>query len=283
MYGVHPLAQAAPGIPQINPMLGIQPTAIPTIGPLVSPVSPLAHPLTQAMLNIPPLTPTFGVQPTPVPVAGALAAPLLTHPLAQAMQSIQPMISTFGIQPTPIPGFVPLGGMLGLQEPFQAAMMGAMPSAFPGLIPSAAAFQAPWLQAALAQTLGMQHMHLPGLAHHTIAAAPVAFILSQLSLKEAASRMPDDAMKERIIANINESTNRYIDDLAGVTLHPLLKAAGPGAVPWVYPIVSELALTAHHFPEGTVRNEILNVASQVLQKSMAPVTGEGGVEGARRR
>jgi hypothetical protein len=283
IYGTHPLAQAMVGAPQITPTFGIQPTMISPIGSLMAPLTPVAHPLAQTMLNVHPLASMAGVQPQM-----SMAAPFLTHPLAQVMQGIQPLTSMFGIQPTQVPGFGLPGGQIGLQEPLLAALMGTMPAPIPGTIPAAIPAPAPWLHAALAQHLGMQYPHLlgmqqlPGLTHQAAIAAPVAFLLSQISLKEAASKMSDDAMKERLIANINETTNRYIDDIAGVTLHPWFKA-GPGAAPWVYPIVSELALIAHRFPEGTIRNEVLHLAGQVLQKSMAPMAGEVGGEGGRRR
>lgn len=293
-FGVQPTFYPTFGVPPTPyPLFGVPPTPYPTFGVPPTPYPPFGyqpfspmygvHPMAQALFGMPQIAPTFGAQPTAIPAIGPLMSPIspLMHPLAQAMLNLQPLTSTFGIQPTQIPGVGPLGGLIGLQEPLLAAMMGSVPSPIPGLIPSAAPIPTPWLHAALAPGLGAQHLHIPGLAHQATVAAPVSFLLSQLSLREAASKMTDDAMKERFIASINESTNRFIDDLAGVTLHPWFKA-GPGAVPWVYPVVTELALTAHHFPEGSVRNEILRIASQILQKSLAPTISEGG-EGGRRR
>ena len=239
MYGVHQNPYSLFGAPQIAPMLGIPPTGLPTLGPLASPVSPLAHPLAQAMLNLQPLTSTFGVQPTTIPPIGPLAA------------------------------------LTGMQEPLLAAMLGSAPYSIPGALPSVLPFPTPGLHPAFASLLGMQHLQAPGMLHqHMALSAPISFILAQISLKEAASRLSDNTIKERIISGVNEAIHRYVEDLAGVTLHPWLKTV-PGAAPWVYPLVSELVLISHRYPEASLRNEILNVAGQILQKSIAPTTGEG--------
>jgi hypothetical protein len=193
----------------------------------------------------------------------------------QLMEAVQPTIS-----PIPNPPF-------GL---YPAQMMGAIPSAaYPGfgMYP---AYMAGMGTPIAHQMLGMAPTTIPTMAGIPGSitgvpplpiplSAPASFLLAQISLKEAASRLGDEAVKGRVIASVDEATNRFVDDLAGVTLHPWFRG-GPGALPWVYPIVSELSLIAHTFPEGTLRQEVLNTASQLLQRSMTPMIGE---EHGRRR
>jgi hypothetical protein len=246
LYGTHLNPYATFGAQHIAPMLGIQPTGIPTLGSMASPVSPWINPLTQAMPHLQPLTSAFGMQPTAFPHIGALAA------------------------------------LTGMQEhPLLTALTGTLPFNIPGMVPSAIPFPTPGLHPALAAILGTQQFQMPGvMQQHAALSGPVSFLLAQISLKEAANKLGDNTIKERINTSVNEAINRYIDDLAGVTLHPWLKTV-PGAAAWVYPIVSELVLISHRYPEARLRDEILNVAGQILQKSLSPTAGEG--EGGRHR
>jgi hypothetical protein len=96
-------------------------------------------------------------------------------------------------------------------------------------------------------------------------------LLSQLGLREAVSRIGDEALKRRVTDSVNEAIDRTIEGLSGLTLHPWF---GPGAQFMIYPIAAQLALIAHRYPDGAVRNALLDIAGQTLQKSLAP-TGEG--------
>jgi len=177
----------------------------------------------------------------------------------QVMDTVSPITS-----PIANPLFGPYQGhMMGMAPHIPYPAFGINPAYMTGMFPPTAY-----------PTMGVPPVPIPGLTPPpTPLSAPVSFLLAQISLREAASRLGDEAVKERIIANVNEAINRYVDDLAGVTLHPWFRG-GPGALPWIYPIVSELALIAHTFTEGSVRQEVLNIASHILQKSITPIAGE---------
>lgn len=187
----------------------------------------------------------------------------------QIMEAVQPTISPiptspFGMYPTQMMNPMPSAAypVFGMHPAYTAGMGSPFPYQMPGI--SQTSF--PTMAVPPGTVPGMTSLPIP-------LSAPASFILAQISIKEAASRLADEGTKERIIASINEATNRFVDDLAGVTLHPWFRG-GPGALPWVYPIVSELSLIAHTFPEGNLRQEVLNTASQLLQRSMTPMTGE---------
>jgi hypothetical protein len=97
-------------------------------------------------------------------------------------------------------------------------------------------------------------------------------LLSQLGLREAAARISDEALKQRVIEGINDTLDRTIEGVAGITLQPWF---GPGAQYQIYPVVAELGLMAHRYPEGPLRIALLTIAGQILHKSLAP-TEDGG-------
>jgi hypothetical protein len=106
-----------------------------------------------------------------------------------------------------------------------------------------------------------------------IAGSPVvATLLAQLGLREAAARIGDEALKQRIIDGINDTLDRTIEGVAGTSLQPWF---GPGAQYQMYPVVAELGLVAHRYPDGPVRAALLTIAGQILHKSLA-LTEDGG-------
>lgn len=194
----------------------------------------------------PPLYGREQIMDTGSPVTPPIANPLFgLHPAHLMGMLPQASYPAFGVNPAYLAGVIP---------PVAYPTAGIAPTAIP--------------------TMGVPPVSIPGMTPSPIpVSAPVSFLLAQISLREAAARLSDEGVKERVIANVNEAITRYIDDLAGVTLHPWFRG-GPGALPWVYPIVSELALIAHTFTEGNLRQEVLNIASQILHKSITPMTGE---------
>ena len=124
-----------------------------------------------------------------------------------------------------------------------------------------------------AQALGLDMQGTPwpsaGLGGHAISPV-VTMLLSQLGLREAVSRIGDEALKQRVTNGVNEAIDRTIEGLTGMTLHPWF---GPGAQFMIYPVAAQLALIAHRYQDGAVRNALLDIAGQILQKSIAP-TGE---------
>jgi 5'-3' exoribonuclease 2 len=149
-------------------------------------------------------------------------------------------------------GGMPFGGMpFGLgSAPIHA--LGVPPAPIPGIAP-----------------IGVPTAPIPGVAPLGVGQTPTSpatgFLLSQIALKDAVSRVGDEAVKARVIAGANEVLTRTIDDLAGVTLHPWLRSA---ALAWSYPVATELALLAYKYREGVVREELLNVAGQLLAKGL---------------
>jgi hypothetical protein len=125
-----------------------------------------------------------------------------------------------------------------------------------------------------AQALGIDMQMAPspitGLGGHAL--FPVTtMLLSQLGLREAISRIGDEALKQRITSSVNEAIDRTIEGVSGMTFQPWF---GPGAQFMIYPIAAQLALIAQRYPDGAVRDGLLNIAGQILQKSISP-TGEG--------
>jgi hypothetical protein len=109
--------------------------------------------------------------------------------------------------------------------------------------------------------------------HGGFAGSPVvATLLSQLGLREAAARIGDEALKQRVIEGINETLDRTIEGVTGMGLQPWF---GPGAPYQSYPIVAELGLMAHRYPEGPLRNDLLTIAGQILHQSLT-LTEDGG-------
>jgi hypothetical protein len=218
----------------------------------------------------------MGIPSAPYPSAAGQISPApvaWTQPLPYTLFGFQQAtVPTLGI-PQVAPHF--LGAP---QLPFQA--LGVHPAQAPGLGLQAAQWPVTGMGIHPAQALGfgLQAGQWPITGFGGPGVSPLtAMLLTQFGLKEAVSRITDEPLKERIINGINEAINRSIEGLAGMTLHPWF---GPGAQAMIYPVVSELALVAHTMQDGAVRNELLNLAGQILNKSIAP-TGEGAGGGRR--
>ena len=240
--GLMPLSVPSVGVPPIPaPFLGVPPLGVhPAYAPGYG-VSPLTLP----QMGIPPVPfLPFGTQVPPIPFLGVPSLPF--SPFG-AQQAIAP---TPGVPPVPAP-------FLGVPP---------MPTPHMGIYP--------------AYTLGFDMQTIPWstASQRGHAISPVAaMLLSQLGLREAASRIGDEALKQRLINGVNETLDHTIEGLAGMGLHPWF---GPGAQFMIYPVAAELALIAQRYPDGDVHNALLTIAGQILQKSLAP-TGEGG--GRRRQ
>jgi hypothetical protein len=126
-----------------------------------------------------------------------------------------------------------------------------------------------------AQALGFDIQAAPwaasGIGGHAVFPV-ISLLLSQLGLREAVARIGDASLKQRVTDSVNETIDRTIDGLSGMTLQPWF---GPGAQFTIYPIASQLALIAQRYPEGAVRDAMITIAGQILQKGIAP-TGESG-------
>jgi hypothetical protein len=96
----------------------------------------------------------------------------------------------------------------------------------------------------------------------------VAFLVSAVSSKEAATNMTDKVAAQQIIAAANASIARFIDSDDICPRWPW-----PGPPPWLSIIASELTLVANTLQEGSLRAGILQVAGQVLDRAQALATG----------
>lgn len=230
------------------------PAPIPGLMPL--PIGPVGVPPTQV--------PFLGVPPLPIP-------PLGVHPAYALGYGVSPLSTPqMGIPPVP---FLPFGAQVP-STPF----LGAPSLPFSPFGAQQALAPTMGIHPAYTLSFGMQTTPWSIAGHGGHALSPVAaMLLSQLGLREAASRIGDEALKQRVITGVNEALDHTIEGLAGMGLHPWF---GPGAQSMIYPVAAELALIAQRYPDGDVRNALLTIAGQILQKSLAPA-GEGG--GRRRQ
>jgi hypothetical protein len=79
--------------------------------------------------------------------------------------------------------------------------------------------------------------------------------------------MPDGKVKIELSKRVDSAISSFIDDCG--TKHP--GWPWPGPPPWVYPIASELAAAANAITEGNVRNEVLQVAGQIIERASGSI------------
>jgi hypothetical protein len=257
-WGSSPYATPTPVIDSVMRNQAPTPVPIPGFMPLAFP-QVMAPPAPVPYLGVPPLGfPQLGFPPAPVPYLGM---PQLGIP--------QLGIPQLGFPPAPVPylGVPPLGfPQLGF-PPAPVPYLGMPQLGMPQL-------GMPQLGITQAQALGLDMQATPwptaGLGGHAISPV-ITMLLSQLGLREAVSRIGDEALKQRVTNSVNEAIDRTIEGLSGMTLHPWF---GPGAQSMIYPIAAQLALIANRYQDGAVRNALLDIAGQILQTSIAP-TGEG--------
>ena len=188
-------------------------------------------------------TPFMGVSPLSFP---QFMAPQIPTPyMGMAPQG-------YGQAPTPYMGVSPLS-----YRQVPTPYMGVPPQVFPQV-------------QALGLDMQMATSPVAGLGGHAVSPV-ITMLVSQLGLREAVSRIGDEALKQRVTNSVNEAIDRTIEGVSGMTLHPWF---GPGAQVMIYPIAAQLALIAQRYPDGAVRDGLLSIAGQILQKSIAP-TGEG--------
>jgi hypothetical protein len=194
--------------------------------------------------------------PTPVPIPGLMPLPFPQFMAPQAPVPYMGMPTPYMAPQAPVP-------YMGMPTPYMAPQAPVPYMGMPAL----------GLNPVQALGLDMQMTPLPigGLGGHAAVFPVITLLLSQLGLREAVSRIGDEALKQRVTISINEAIDRTIEGVSGMTFHPWF---GPGAQFTIYPIAAQLALIAQRYPEGAVRDGLLNIAGQILQKSVAP-TGEG--------
>ena len=96
-----------------------------------------------------------------------------------------------------------------------------------------------------------------------------SYLVSMICLKEAASQLQNEQLKKELIEQLTTRMQEFIDDYCK-TPYP----HGPYVAPWAQSTASELVLTAHSLQEGSLRNQILIVATTLLQTALSNPTQE---------
>lgn len=98
----------------------------------------------------------------------------------------------------------------------------------------------------------------------------VSFLMSAISLKEVASTLPDGQLRNDLGKRADHTISQFIDDICP-TPPRRIPWPWPDPGPWVYAIVSELAMAANTFQEGGLRHEILRIAGQIAQRAFGSI------------
>ena len=95
----------------------------------------------------------------------------------------------------------------------------------------------------------------------------VSELLTEVSLYEVAQRMPEGEAQSRILDGYSGRVSEIIDEYCGTGRR--LHIPVPGPRPWVLPAVEQLAAAAHSLQEGSMREEVLRVSGELLQKGLS--------------
>ncbi len=95
----------------------------------------------------------------------------------------------------------------------------------------------------------------------------VSELLSEVSLRKGAERMPEGEEQNRLRGRYSERISEIIDDFCGTGWRRPIPRPGPR--PWVLPAVEQLAAAAHSLQEGSMREEVLRVAGELMQKAFS--------------
>jgi hypothetical protein len=87
-------------------------------------------------------------------------------------------------------------------------------------------------------------------------------------MKEVARQMPEGQAKQALNASTGRAIAELIDDWCG-TRHPG-PHPWPGPVAGIPSLVSALGIAACSFAESGMRQELLDVAGRIVEKSLAP-------------
>jgi hypothetical protein len=99
-----------------------------------------------------------------------------------------------------------------------------------------------------------------------IVSAAVSFLVSAATVKDVAARVTNEKARAQMISGAERSIDAFLDDYCG-TPPRLIPWPWPGPPPWVVQIASELSLIANTFQDGVLRNGILDVAGQVMERA----------------
>jgi hypothetical protein len=93
----------------------------------------------------------------------------------------------------------------------------------------------------------------------------VPYLVSIVSIREAASAMTNKQAAQQIIATGETAISQFLDDYCG-TPPRLVPWPFPGPPPWGSIIASELAEKANALQEGSLRAALLQLAGRLLDR-----------------
>ncbi|WP_157131075.1 hypothetical protein [Burkholderia savannae] len=95
-----------------------------------------------------------------------------------------------------------------------------------------------------------------------------SFLISAIGLNQVARQMPEGQPRRDLSRSVDVAIADFIDDWCG-TRPPGRPWPWPGPNPLTATLVSELGVAAQSF-DGAMREEVLQVAGRIVQKSFAP-------------
>jgi hypothetical protein len=100
----------------------------------------------------------------------------------------------------------------------------------------------------------------------------VSFLISAVSLKQAAAGLSDDGAKAAFESGIDDAISRFLDDYCGT--RPPGYWPWPGPPPWIYSLSADLVTAANSFPDGILKSTLSSLAIDVLSKVASPVAAQ---------
>jgi hypothetical protein len=101
---------------------------------------------------------------------------------------------------------------------------------------------------------------------------PAVYELVQAaSVKQAATTLPEGAPRADLEAGASQAIEDILDDWCGTHSH----RPWPPPPPWAVPIAVELTQIANSYQAGHLRDELLGIAGQALQKGLSATAAEG--------
>jgi hypothetical protein len=104
-----------------------------------------------------------------------------------------------------------------------------------------------------------------------------AIFVAQLSVKDLTSRLPKEQGGE-LTSSLEQTIADEIDFVCGNVPH--IHGPIPGPSPFAFAIAAELNLMGNTMQEGTLRNAVLELAGQIVNKATAPAEKKRGSRAA---
>jgi len=101
----------------------------------------------------------------------------------------------------------------------------------------------------------------------------VSFLVSAVTVKDVAVNVPSETARKEMISGADAAIAAFLDDYCG-TPPRLIPWPWPGPPPWVTQIASALSLVANTFQEGVLRDGILAIAGQMMQRVAGRLTAD---------